>query len=104
RGQGCKLNQGVREWLGERDGELERAAAADFALDPDAAAMGFDDALGDEEAETGALTRRRFDLPEALEDARLRLFGDAGAGVGDAEVGELSGRARADADDAAGGR
>src|SRR6266849_5715374 len=70
------------------DGEVELRAAADFAFDPDAAAMHFDDVLGDGEAEAGAAElagARGVDAIEALEDARLVGGGDADAGIGDGE-------------------
>src|SRR5258708_27876273 len=49
-----------RSWSGgalgavDGDGEMESRAAADFAFDPDAAAMHFDDVLGDGETEASA--------------------------------------------------
>src|SRR6266849_4249419 len=70
------------------DGEVELRAAADFAFDPDAAAMHFDDVLGDGEAQAGAAElagARSVDAIEALEDARLVGGGDANAGIGDGE-------------------
>src|SRR6266849_5409492 len=70
------------------DGEMELGAAADFAFDPDAAAVHFDDVLGDGEAEAGAAEfagARGVDAVEALEDARLVGGGDADAGIGDGE-------------------
>ena len=67
---------------------MKAGADADLALDPDAAAMHFDEVLGDGEAETGAA---RFagasgvHAVEALEDAGLVGGGNADAGIRDSE-------------------
>src|SRR5260370_36281916 len=81
---------GVAGGVEDGDGEVELRAAADFAFDPDAAAMHFDDVLGDGEAQAGAAElagARGVDAIEALEDARLVGGGDANAGIGDGEDG-----------------
>src|SRR5216684_4686003 len=70
------------------DGEMELRAAADFAFDPDAAAMHFDDVLGNGQTEARAAClagARGVHAIEALEDARLIGGGDADAGIGDGE-------------------
>src|SRR5260370_1640221 len=70
------------------DGEVELRAAADFAFDPDAAAMHFDDVLGDGQAEAGAAEfagARDVDAVEALEDTRLVGGGGANAGIADGQ-------------------
>src|SRR5712691_1687414 len=80
--------QGAAGGVEDGDGEMELGAAADFAFDPDAAAVHFDDVLGDGEAQAGAAElagARSVDAIEALEDARLVGGGDADAGIGDGE-------------------
>ena len=71
------------------DGEEERGAVADFALHPDAAAHGLDDALGDDEAEAGAAVAARdggVALAEGLEEPVEPLLGDARARVAHLEL------------------
>ncbi len=80
---------------------MESRAAADFAFDPDAAAMHFDDVLGDGEAQAGAAQlagARGVDAIEALKDARLIGSGNADAGIGDGEDDFGVARFRADHD------
>src|SRR6266851_2867011 len=83
------------------DGEMELRAAADFAFDPDAAAMHFDDVLGDGKAQASAAElagARGVDAIEALKDARLIGSGNADAGIGDGEDDFGVARFRADHD------
>src|SRR5689334_15849645 len=68
----------------DRYRERECRAFADLGLDPEAAAVHFDDALGDGEAEPGAallLGGRGIGLLKLLEDLGLVLLGDARSGI-----------------------
>src|SRR5262245_3953206 len=68
----------------ERHGEEKARPGALRAFDTDGAAHGLDQAARDAEAETGAAEDARGGdvlLLEDLEEAALRLFGDADAGV-----------------------
>src|SRR5271163_783881 len=88
----------------ERNGEGELGAAADFAFDPEAAAVGFNDVLGDGKAEAGATGfagTRGIHAIEALENSLLISERDADAGVGDGDDGFASGRGGSDADGSA---
>src|SRR5690606_33282866 len=69
-----------------RHGHEEPRAAALLALDPDAAAVRLDDALGDGEAEADAAAARVAGLPEAVEEVRELIGRDAGPGVADLEA------------------
>src|SRR5262245_20468777 len=69
----------------QRQRELERAALADLALDPDAAAVPLDDRLADRQPETAAahlLLQLALDPVELLEDPPELLLRDADALVG----------------------
>src|SRR5262245_49939305 len=64
----------------------EAGAFADFALDGDFAAVGFDDGFDEAETEAEAALGAAFvDAVEALPDAVELRFGDAFAGVGDVD-------------------
>src|SRR4051794_27482720 len=66
----------------ERQGELDRAPAAHFAVDPDAAAVGLYDAAADSESEAVALAPpAAFDPPIAAEEARNVFGSDTAPGV-----------------------
>ncbi len=72
--------------MGEREGE--GTAFAGFAFDPDSTAVVFDDLPADGKAEAGAfglVSERVANLFELLEDLGLICWGDADAGVGDAQ-------------------
>lgn len=74
-------------FVGGRQGEKERGAEADRAVDPDAPAVTLDEMAGDGETEpaprsTGA---RLIDLVEPLKNALLVLGRDASPRIGDAE-------------------
>src|SRR5262249_56238819 len=76
---------------GEGGGEVERAAPADVALDPDAAAHQLDQPGGDGQPEAGAaiLPRRgAVRLGERGEDRLPLVRRDADAGVANLEVQE----------------
>src|SRR6266446_7145662 len=67
---------------------MESRAVAYLTFDPDAAAMHFDDVLGNGETETSAAQfagAGGVDSIEALEDARLIGGGNADAGIGNGE-------------------
>src|SRR5437764_7483780 len=66
---------------GRGQGEREARAGARLALDPDAAAVGVDDALRDRQAETGAAIAGLAASPVALEQVGHLVGRDAGAGV-----------------------
>src|SRR5262249_32984699 len=69
----------------DRQLHLKRRTFAERRLHPNAAAMHFDNLLGDGEAKPRTAFRlgvRAVDLVELLEDARLVLLRDAGPGVG----------------------
>ena len=88
-------------WRGQGQGEVELGAVAEFALGPDAAAVGLDDVLDDGEAEAGAAGFTGAGLVhtvESLEDAVEVLGGDAGAEVLDSELDGIFSELRADAD------
>src|ERR1051325_8185467 len=70
------------------DSEMELRTMPNFALDPDAAAMRFDEMLGDGKAEAGAADfarTRNVDAVEALKDAGLVRPRNADSGVRDSE-------------------
>src|SRR5260370_28865850 len=70
------------------NGEMKLRALAHFALDPDAAAMNFDEMFGDGEAQAGAADfagTGNINSVETLENAGLIGPGNAYAGVGDGE-------------------
>src|SRR3954462_14550085 len=67
--------------LGQRD--RESGAAADFAVDGDAAAVALDDAVDDRQPQPTTFTYI-LGGEERAEDARQNLRRDAGAVVGDA--------------------
>src|SRR5262249_28522236 len=67
---------------------MESRALAQYGLHPDAAAVHFDDLLGNGEAKASTafgLRIRVIDLMELLENARPLLFRDSRAGVHDAD-------------------
>src|SRR5581483_3833324 len=71
------------------DREMERRAAAGLAVDPDAAAHHFAQALADREPQAGAAVvarRARVDLAEALEQLRDLVGRNADAGVAHGEM------------------
>ena len=79
----------ARFLLLEAGGEPERGAGAERGFDVDLAAHHFHQLLADREAQAGAavLARgRAVGLRELVEDPRLRLRADAGAGVADLEA------------------
>src|SRR5437879_4593757 len=87
------------------NGEMKLRALAHFALDPDAAAMNFDEMFGDGQAQAGAADfagTGNVNSVETLENARLIGPGDAYAGVGDGEGHFGAVHRRADHDLAAG--
>src|SRR5712675_1323892 len=66
------------------DGEIKLRAAANLAVDPDAATVDFHDVLGDGKAEAGTAEfagARSVHTVKALENAGLIRFGNADAGV-----------------------
>jgi hypothetical protein len=65
----------------QRQREVEQAAAARGALDVDLAAVGFDDLLGDAQAQSGAAVRGAGHAKELAEDLALKLGRDAVARV-----------------------
>src|SRR5690606_5553426 len=69
----------------ERQAVGEGRAAVGLAVDPDATAMGFDDPLGDEEAQPTADQGGLADTGERLEQLRLLIVGQAGALIADGE-------------------
>ena len=86
---------------------MKAGADADFAFDPHAAAMHFDEVLGDGEAKTGAARfagAGRVHAVEALEDARLVGGRNANAGIRDSENHALILQLGAEDDFAAGQR
>src|SRR5688500_18784119 len=95
---GTALRAGIG---GSGNGEEERAPMPRRALDPDASSMRLDDTPGDGESETGATTPRPGRLPEAVEDPRQVVGGDAAARIGDPEDDPLIRRGRASRDPAA---
>src|SRR5688572_5567024 len=67
--------------------EPERAACTQFTDDVNRTVVAINNGLGDGQAEPGAFMRgRRFHLMEALEDLFLKLQGDTGTLVGDAQL------------------
>src|SRR5260370_7284415 len=67
------------------NGEMKLRALAHFALDPDAAAMNFDEMFGDGEAQAGAADfagTGNVNSVETLDNARLIRLGDPAAGGG----------------------
>ena len=77
--------------LVERHGEMERAAASDFAFDPQPAAHQLDQPQRNRQPEARAAEaarRRAVGLGEGLEDVLLLVGGNADAGIADAEVQE----------------
>src|SRR5262245_532913 len=71
---------GARGFLGGDEREVEGAAGARRAFDADGAAVLLDDALADDQAESGAAglaRRRRIELGELLEQLGQVLGGDA---------------------------
>ncbi len=74
----------------QRQHDGKRRPGARRALDADGAAVQLDEVFGQRQADAGAsvgAAGRAVDLVEALEDARQRLLGDAGAGVAHADDG-----------------
>src|SRR5207244_3612776 len=69
--------------LGNR--ERKRRAARRRTLDPDATAVGLDDALGDWKAEPGAETPSLGCLPEPVKDMRQVLGRDTSARIRNSE-------------------
>src|SRR5437660_5500755 len=70
------------------DSEMELRTLPHFALDPDAAAMRFDEMLGDGKAEAGTADFSRpcnINAVEALKDAGLVRSGNADSGVRNGE-------------------
>jgi hypothetical protein len=87
---GCRWSFGG----GELHGEMEGAADADFAFDPDAAAHHLDQSADDAEAEACSAIfagDRTVDLFEGDEDLAEAFGGDADAGIANREE-ELAGR------------
>src|SRR4051812_27626604 len=84
RSRACSLRQALRSGI-RRKGEMERAALPGPALCPHLAAVGFDDALRDEQPEPHASPVIFLNLPEALEDAFELILRDARAGIADGE-------------------
>src|SRR6476659_4873961 len=82
--------------LGNR--ERERRAARRRTLDPDATAVGLDDALGDWKAEPGTKPPSLGCLPESVKDTRQVLGRDAGACVRHSEDDLVIARGRTDRD------
>src|SRR4029079_17339799 len=79
------VNGGRR--VGGRDGEAETRAVGVGRVDPDAAAVVFDDLLAQREADTGSTVGIAAVQPlEDDEDLVLELAGDADAVVGDTEA------------------
>lgn len=66
---------------------MKRGAGAQFAFGPYAAAMGFDNAFDNGEAEAHTVMSGSACLPEAIEQVRQVLGGNPGSGVGDREDG-----------------
>ena len=84
---------------------MELRAPADFAFDPDTAALGFDKVFGNGQTKSGAthLARSRdINSVEAFENTRLVGPRDTDAGVGDGEDYLVAVGGSADADLAAG--
>ena len=84
---------------------MELRAPADFAFDPDTAALGFDKVFGNGQTKSGAthLVRSRdINTVEAFENARLVGPWDTDASVGDREGYLVAVGGSADADLAAG--
>src|ERR1700738_2399951 len=74
----------IEDW----NGEIKLRALADFALHPNAAAVGFDEVLGDGEAEPGTANfagTGDVDAIEAFENPRLVSLGNADTGVRNGE-------------------
>jgi len=74
---------------GNRQGEREHGPAAVASLDPDAAPVGFDEALGDEQAQPGTRWRARpaaVAAEKLAEDRQAVLLGDALALVRDTDA------------------
>src|SRR5713101_4663249 len=70
--------------LKDRDCEMKLRAAADFAVNPNAAAVNFHDVLGDGKAEPSAAELAgagRVHTVKTLENARLIRFRNADASV-----------------------
>src|SRR3989441_7271405 len=86
------LHSGAGRWpRGQR--EAEGAAPARLALDPDAAAVQLDQALGQRQPEAGPFLLARVvarSLPELLEDDRLVFLWDADPRVRDGDHDALS--------------
>src|SRR4051812_12408969 len=78
--QGCAAH--LRPWKGE----VKRAADASTRIDPDAAPMRRDDALGDVQAQPQATTVFASALLKAVEDDLRKLRGHADARVADRET------------------
>src|SRR5215510_3819103 len=93
--------------IGRNFGNREEKGAppSQCAVCPDAAAVRFDDALGDGEPEPGAEAPLSWhDLPESVEDTRQILRCDAAARVGNPKEHVLISRACANRDATAGFR
>jgi excisionase family DNA binding protein len=88
----------------DRDGEIERAAAAKSALCPDSSTVCLDDALGGGEPQPRAAAVGSPDLVEPLEQVREVLGGNARARIRHPEEHFLPLRSRADRDAATGRR
>src|SRR6266478_9851878 len=90
----------------DRNGEIELRALADFALHPNAAAVGLDEMFGNGEAESGAANlagTSNIHAIETFENARLIGLGNADAGVRDGEF-DFGGAGRGAEHDLAAGR
>src|SRR5437879_1174300 len=81
----CSMRRGLR-LRRQRQAHREAGAAAGVAVDVDGAAVGFDDLAHDPQPqpEAAEMLDRRHPL-EALEDAPLRLLGNADAMIGHAQ-------------------
>ena len=98
---GVKLPRQPRAQACEGEGEGKFGAVAYLAFDPESAAVGFDDVLGDGEAEAGAAGfagAGGVHAIEAFEDAFLIRQRNADAGVGDGDDGFARAGGGADVD------
>src|SRR3989442_6313997 len=86
----------------DRDGEIERAAAAEGGLRPDPSAVRLDDALGDGEPQPRTAAVGLPGLVDALEQVREALGVDARAGIRHPKEDNLLLRGRAECDPASG--
>jgi hypothetical protein len=87
----CWLSTGCAGWgrLGEGEGEEDDGAAAGVVGGGDDAAVSFDDAVADCQAQAGAgVGGVGVGAVEAFEDGGVLAVGDADAAVGDLDRGE----------------